>query len=151
MNRFVLSVAVLISTSVAANAAANFQGDFFLTEATQPCLDNGWSVGNYGRVRYQPPNIDGNDKNSRFGIHFNTFAIGYFVKGKITKKFKKAVAGAVAASSFSQGNAKMRYTTMDPSNVNANTQNIILVVEIKDYDGNPGCNVTLGGALTKRP
>lgn len=151
MKSFVLSGALLLLTTIFANADARFQGDFFITGLTAGCAGQGYSVGDYARARFRPAKVDGNNNSTGFGVHFGRYTNGYWIKGALSKKYKNATAGGIATGPFSWTGSKIRYSELTPSKITASTDKILMTVVISKYDGIANCTATFSGAVTKRP
>jgi len=146
-----IAAALLVVSTFSATARTEYQGTFFITKANQTCIDQGLSIGQFGLVRFRPANVGDNDGLTRFGIHYQRYALGHFIDGKITRKFKPMNGASITAGFTTWDNAEIKYTELHPKPVKASIEKIAMTVVINNFGGTDGCKLTLSGAATQDP
>ena len=145
---------IMMTQSTTASAQrVEFRGVVFFTSVTQPCIDEGgYNVRDYMASRFTPGGV-GDNTFTGFSYFFIHFAESYRTTDNYTQltkgNFVEVAATGVGRGAFDFG-ARMRFTSVKPAAIKANTNTLRLVGEIQDLDGIAGCNAKFRAAYNRR-
>ncbi|MEQ9260949.1 MAG: hypothetical protein RIG84_17825 [Roseovarius sp.] len=147
-------VGVFLATGVHAQSV-EFRGGGVLRIESDNCIQNGYTGAGtfyYVNVRYRPARVGSNGNNARLSIFFDYFAMSHGVTGKLNSFFKNGQSVNIGSQAYETSfPTKVKLVKRDPSNVNANTEAVQLVVKFRNLDETRGCTASLESALFARP
>ena len=146
---------VLATMQIGQASAQNveFRGTFVITKLNQPCSDVGWFLGDLATLRFRPGGV-GSNTVTGFSYFFPFFAEGYRYGGPYTDLTQGDFVNVSGAGVGSTGNftfaSSLRFTSLKPGNLTANTNFVRIAGQFRDFDGTPGCNISFRGSLNRR-
>jgi hypothetical protein len=156
MKKMLLGLVLLSTVAVPAEAArVRWEGHFIIKEAAGTC-DAYNPRGTRGNVHFEPQ-IPGSDNGpgASFMLYRDLFAAGYRLssgRGNFNENFK-TVDTVYAGSGFAPdetATVRIRFVRQRPDRIEASTNFITIVAEIRNFDFMPGCTVGVHMALIKR-
>lgn len=135
----ILLAALVASTGAVEAAEVQFIGGLNVLTQTQQCT--GARVGGIYVARYRPAGIGSNGPHSDFNLYRVDFAEGHrLLNGTFDSSFKGVQAVVVGGGSGSLSGVKIAFSKQ--TTVKANSTNVYIEGDIKNFSGDPGCNVS---------
>ncbi len=148
------ATAIVLATAAAANAATLWQGDLFITTASNGCPSLGTNVGDFAQVIFAPQGLPGNSTDQ---------LSAFFPRGAATQ-IEPASGGSLnKATSYNLTNIDLNNANtatvpqsalnikVTPYPVKAGNVVTISFSIANFYSSNNACSVTLSGTLIQRP
>ncbi|MCB1377578.1 MAG: hypothetical protein KDK89_04275 [Alphaproteobacteria bacterium] len=140
-----LATLALLAMNTAALALTEFKGEFKVTAQNQTCTDiSGDLTVLTWKMRLMLPNLGGNDaRTSLTIIQDGVGAANYtLASGSLIGLTFQSVSFANVYRYAGRGTAKVRFTSQRPSVPTNATTDIRIKGNIRNFDGDSGCNVT---------
>ena len=138
-----------------AEARERYEGFFQINSKLGTCTDYD-PVGDRLTAKYLPALVADNGSQTQIGLFYQFGARALNINGKVnvvppssTSGFKAAASVNVFEGWNSVPNQQIRYNSQSPVNIAANTPNITIKGQIKNYDFMPGCIINFVMILTK--
>lgn len=155
MKRAGIAVLLLASATLPASAVETWQGDLFVTAATNACDGQGGpgiNTNDFFRAAFRPRGVDGNGPDTRLALFAPRNAHHIAIVGKrltgagnyTAHAITGAGGGGEYAGTYGQGSTK-------PPAPTPNTPAVAVKVKLNRFADKPGCSVTLQGVLGNRP
>jgi hypothetical protein len=148
MKRFLLAALVSCALSGAATAQeqTRWVGAGSISDQTGTC-PNGNRIGDRFFVRFRPSGL-GNGPESNLNLFDQGFAQAHKANGRFSRRFKRVQYLNIGGGSGSNSETFVRFRSQSPSRLTTTTPFIDIVAEIRGYDFQPRCTVTLRVGLT---
>jgi hypothetical protein len=142
MKALLYGVALCVLAAGPAEAAkVRWQGVWQIIEQTGECPSGNY-VGFSGVARFEPPVVPDNGPGSKLSLFFRNYAETYRVEENFTDRFQRVEAGAIGGTFVQYPDVRVKFESVKPANVTADSVFVQVVGKIKGFEGQTDCVTT---------
>ena len=149
-----LAYAILPFLVLAHNAEAKvtWRGAMCVTDVAAACPAGDWEIACYN-MAYRPPNLSDNGAATHFAFGDGGFRYGLdLASGNLVGTTYRGVTQTAVTTFGGQApNVSLRFTSQKPATLTETTKSVEIVGNIKNIDGNIGCNLGFRAAGVLAP